>query len=484
MVTKQYLPSVKATALILQSCYRCGLSGLLRVVLLVGLALGVSGCANTDVPTSTASQLETTEPSTTQPAILTNTIEPGLLPTDTVAPISTTAQTIVARPAPGEDRYFITGPTLAEYAVGDLLAVYAKDVAGLEFDVAVVAVIDQNADNLIVQVIFRSADVTIDSLAALRIDDQLETVNLEQMIPAASVFAGFVLDDATIRLIPNAGVKVGDTLEAVQLTAGGDAISFATGPILLRIDSLSVNRTVARVATTATVPPAGTLLVLPADAPPTTPAPEDTTEMPTTSDPPTPEAQVALPIYESFAGAGKLPWEAVQGEWGINNQRLQVRRFPEGKDLAAISIPPPTQRNYVLQLDFGTIKHLDDSGNVNVPFSYFHVIVRHQGGNDGYWFTVTNGGVACTKYVDDVGTRLSPPTTQWGEMQALLLRTYTGDHEMEISVRGQEYSFVLDGTQVCNFRDDTYGEGGLVVAVSNGASGQMWIDDVRIVALD
>lgn len=370
---------------------------------------------------------------------------------------------------------------LAEYTVGELLVVYAKDLSGLEFDVAVVSVIDKNVDNLIVQVIFRSADIAIDSLSALRIDEQVETVNLEVMIPVASVFVGFVLDEDTIRLIPQAGVTVGDRLEAVKLTAGGDAISFATGPLLLRIDSLSINRTVARISTTATVPPPGTLLVSHTEALPLTPAPEaaDKTERPTASETLTTEVQIELPIYESFEGASKLPWAALQGEWGINNQRLQVRRFPD-EGLAAITILPPTARNYLLQLDFGTLKHLDDSGNVNVPFSYFHVVVRYQNGNDGYWFTVTNGGVACTKYVDDVGTRLSPPTSQWSEMQALLLRTYTGDHELEISMRDQEYTFILDGNEICNFRDDTYAAGSLIVAISNGASDEMWIDDVRI----
>lgn len=167
---------------------------------------------------------------------------------------------------------------------------------------------------------------------------------------------------------------------------------------------------------------------------------------------------------------------------GVSNQRLQVRRFESG--LAAILIAHPQWPRYAVQMDFGTLKHLDSTGNVNVPFSNFHVLIHFQGNTDGYWFTVANGGVACTIYQNDSGTRLTPSTNQWNEMFDLLTRRYTGDHKLEITVRDNRYAFTLNGETICSFQDNTYPEGSLGVVVSEGASGRMWIDNVRIVPLD
>jgi len=71
-----------------------------------------------------------------------------------------------------------------------------------------------------------------------------------------------------------------------------------------------------------------------------------------------------------------------------------------------------------------------------------------------------------------------------GEMFNLLTRKYTGDHELTITVHGDRYEFFVNGDPVCNFRDDTFTEGLLAVAVSEGASGRMWIDNVRITVLE
>ncbi len=408
----------------------------------------------------------------------------------TSAAITSTATSVaqrstVARPAPGANRYFIEGPDLVKYDLGQFLAIYGQDAAGLEFDVAVAFVVDKNVGNLIVQVLFQNENYPLDSLAALQLDDQLDTVDLASITPVDSNFVGFMLTDGTVRLAPHVPVKVGDQLEAVQLTPGGDTLPFADEPHILQITSVSSNGSIARVSSAAGLPPLGTLLVLTAESPTSTPSPPPLPTLvvtPTTTATPTPEPQPDLPLYESFDGTVKLTWENAQGEWGVNNQHLQVRRFEDG--LASIFIANPDWPRYVVQLDFGTIKHLDDSGNVNVPFSNFHVLIHFQGNTDGYWFTVANGGVACTIYQNKIGTRLTPSTNQWGEMFDLLARRYTGDHDLKITVHDNRYTFILDDEEICSFQDDTYPEGSLGVVVSEGASGRMWIDNVRISPLE
>jgi hypothetical protein len=416
-------------------------------------------------------------------------VQPAVLPTTAATATPTVTPTpmrlTVARPAPGANRYFIEGPSLVDYQLGRLLAVYGQASAGQEFDVAVVLVVDKNVDNLVVQVIFQNEDNPLDSLAALQLDDQLGDVDLASMAPVNNSYVGFMLTDATIRLVSHAPVQVGDQLEAVQLTHSGDTLRFPAGPIMIHIDSIGTDRKIAGVSAPTSLPSLGTLLVLaPESATSTsTPAPSPTSiATPTAANTPAPQPQSDLPIYESFDGGIKLDWKNARGEWGVNNQRLQVRRFEGG--LAAILIAHPQWPRYAVQMNFGTLKHLDNSGNVNVPFSNFHVLIHFQGNTDGYWFTVANGGVACTIYQNDRGTRLTPSTNQWDEMFDLLTRRYTGDHDLEITVRGNQYAFTLNGETICSFQDDTYPEGSLGVLVSEGASGRMWIDNVRIVPLD
>jgi hypothetical protein len=308
-------------------------------------------------------------------------------------------------------------------------------------------------------------------------------VDLASMTPVDSNFVGFMLTDGTVRLVPNASVREGDQLEAVQLTQGGDTLPFVNEPRILRVTSIGANGSIARVSSATELPPLGTLLILTTALPATTPSPTPSatqTITPTSTAMPTPQSD--LPIYESFDGVVTLGWENLQGEWGINEQRLQIRHFADGA--AAIRIAHPQWARYTVQLDFGTIKYLDDSGNVNVPFTNFHVLVNFQGDSDGYWFTVANGGVACTIYHLGNGTRLTPALNQWSEMYNLVSRKYAGDHDLKIIVRDNQYTFTLNAEQICSFRDDTYREGSLAVVVSEGASGRMWIDNVRISPFD
>jgi hypothetical protein len=457
------------------------------IVAIVGLAVVVANTLIGDSLSTTPAQ----DAANTPAAIATGTatVQPAVLPTTAATATSTATTTparlTVARSAPGANRYFIAGPSLADYQLGQLLAVYAQASAGQEFDVAVVLVVDKNIDNLVVQVIFQNEDYPLDSLAALQLDDQLGDVDLASMAPVNDSYVGFMLADATIRLASAAPVKVGDQLEAVQLTQSGDTLRFPAGRIMIHIDSIGTDRKIAGVSAPTSLPSLGTLLVLaPESATSTsTPAPSPTSiATPTAANTPAPQPQSDVPIYESFDSVIKLDWKNARGEWGVSNQRLQVRRFEGG--LAAILIAHPQWPRYAVQMNFGTLKHLDDSGNVNVPFSNFHVLIHFQGTTDGYWFTVANGGVACTIYQNDRGTRLTPSTNQWNEMFDLLTRRYTGDHELEITVRDNRYAFTLNGETICSFQDDTYPEGSLGVVVSEGASGRMWIDNVRIVPLD
>lgn len=221
--------------------------GLMSLALLVGLALIAGACTTTNGRGGEAAQ------SPVDPA--------PTMPTATIAISVGSEPAVVARLAPGDNRYFISGPPVARYQVGDLLVVYAQDVGGFAYDAAVVFVVDRNEGNLIVQVIFENEAVTIDSLAALSVDDRLADVNLAQMVPISLIFVGFMLDENTVRLVRNVVITEGDELEAVQLATGGDALSFADGPVLLQVASVGVGGAVARVTALTTVPPAGTLLI-------------------------------------------------------------------------------------------------------------------------------------------------------------------------------------------------------------------------------
>ncbi len=453
------------------------------VIVIIGITFVVRNFSGANSPRPTPAEIATNAP--TVVISINPTKSPTPSATVTLTATSALERLTVARPASGANRYFIEGPDLARYELEELLAVYAQDAAGLEFDAAVVLVVDKNVGNLIVQVIFQNEDHLFDSLSALQLDDRLDNVDLASMKPIDSSFVGFMLTEATIRLVADAPIKVGAQLEAMQLTRGGDTLPFSDGPLMVHIDSIGTDRKVARVSSTTALPPLGTLLILPTEPLTATsaPAPSPTQLVtPTATDPPTPQPQSNLPIDESFDGIVELNWENSRGEWGVNNQRLQVRRFEDG--LAGIVIAHPTWTRYVVQLDFGTIKHLDDSGDVNVPFTNFHVLIHFQGGTDGYWFTVANGGVACTKHQNNVGTPLSPSTSQWGEMFDLLALSYTGDHKLKITVRDNQYTFTLNEEEICSFQDDTYPAGSLGVVVSEGASGFMWIDNVRIMPLD
>ena len=185
-------------------------------------------------------------------------------------------------------------------------------------------------------------------------------------------------------------------------------------------------------------------------------------------------------IYETFDGDVALDWQSFQGEWGVINNRLTVRSFDN--EYAGITISNPVGSIYTFQVDMGTFQYLDDSGDPNVPFSHFHVIVNLQGNSDGYWFTVTNGVVSCDLYRNDtkINMQQSEAFSQWSEAYYLLIRRFAGNHTIEISVRSNKYLFRLDSHDVCSFQDSTFSQGALGIVVRQGASGRMWIDNVRL----
>lgn len=193
-----------------------------------------------------------------------------LLPTDIVEPAASTAAAgqpaivdmKIQRSSYGENMYVMTGTGIETVALGDLLVVYARDPAGFESDVAITYIVDKNVDNLHGKVIFQNPDVELNSLAALRADDNLVDANLTRMVAIDATFVGFVVGPNQIRLNPNEPIQSGTELLAMELTANGDAIGISP-PLVLQISTVSLDRDMANASVIGAVPwpPTGTLLI-------------------------------------------------------------------------------------------------------------------------------------------------------------------------------------------------------------------------------
>lgn len=213
------------------------------------------------LPTSVAVAVTTQELTSAQPTSL----EPiAVQPTESAMPSEQSAiiDTKIRRISSRENTYVMTGTGIETVALGDLLVVYVQDVAGFESDVAVVYIVDKNRDNLQGKVIFQNPDVALDSLAALRADNNLADANLTRMVAIDAAFVGFTVAPNRIRLNPNESIQSGTELLAVGLTANGDAILISP-PVVLQISTVSFNKEMANASVVggSQWPPVGTLLI-------------------------------------------------------------------------------------------------------------------------------------------------------------------------------------------------------------------------------
>lgn len=247
---------------------RVGMAGIVLILVTAGLIRLMQYFVEPELaPPTTALSTATLVATTSEPTAV---AEPPIdTPTDGESTVASTpnVQPViidmnVARATAGENEYVIAGTGIETVELGDLLVVYAKDAAGFEFDVAVIYIVDKNVDNVLGKVIFQNPDVLLDSLAALRADNNLGDVNLARMAPIAAIFAGFTLEAGRIRLNSNREVHVGDELSAVEFITNGDAIAFSP-PRILQVSALSIKGGVANASLIGTSPwpPYGTLLI-------------------------------------------------------------------------------------------------------------------------------------------------------------------------------------------------------------------------------
>lgn len=189
---------------------------------------------------------------------------PGGISTPAGATPAGPTTSVIIRPALSQHEYFIQGDDIINYHTSDLLVVYAVDVGGLEFVAAIMYVLEENTDNRLARVIFERPDIEIASYAALRVNKEIDQVNMARLVPTSNKFIGFTLDNSQIRLALNSGLHTQDTIEAVQLTDDGSAIPFSP-PILMDIQTLALDSNIAQVSLPAntTWPPQGTLLIVP-----------------------------------------------------------------------------------------------------------------------------------------------------------------------------------------------------------------------------
>ena len=185
----------------------------------------------------------------------------------TTSPTAEACKYVVVRPALGENNYLITGCNYTDYRTGELLVAYFKEVSGLELVAAVMHVVEENPDNRVAVVLFRNSNIDLASLgtlAGLRVDREIDQVNLELLMPVDESFVGFVLEDQPrIRIRPDAELQVGHEIEAKQLSFGANPVSF-NPPIKMTIDEIEPGGNTGRVQipTTTGWPPPGTLLVV------------------------------------------------------------------------------------------------------------------------------------------------------------------------------------------------------------------------------
>ncbi len=235
------------------------------LILLWGLSMlaGIlSGCTipatSSNPPTAPISKTaESAQMAAIAPA--TSTVEPVTPTPSPTVPVIVDAT--IRRSAPGENEYVIQSAGLDTFNLGDFIVVYAKDTAGFEFDAAIMYVVDRNEGNLIAKIIFQNPDITLDTLAALRVDNNLADVNLTRMAAADTAFVGFTLGEGQIRINPNEPIREGDELVAVELK---DGEALPVSPLLLfHVDTVSISGEMARasIVGTAVWPSAWTLLM-------------------------------------------------------------------------------------------------------------------------------------------------------------------------------------------------------------------------------
>jgi len=308
------------------------------------------------------------------------------------------------------DVHLIAGDTLDTYAVGDDLVVYSSTATGVEIPVALLRVIGVNPDTLSAQTIFADPDFAVK--ANLRVDARTEQLNNADLIPVPFIPAvGYLLDEGSLYITPDAELAEGDTLYALELVTQGEQIvdALRDSSVTLRVTGIGVLGNTASVelergewpnagtllsAATATSQNATSTVSAGAEsAEATHPTPTNTSaSVPTSTPTGTPVAfQQSFPVYETFDGAVTLDWETAQGNWGIIDDRLTARGFVDGS--AVVILPHPAQPAYTIQMDVGTFQHLDDSGDPNVSFSYVQILVNAQENTDGYRFVISNGGV-------------------------------------------------------------------------------------------
>ena len=144
--------------------------------------------------------------------------------------------------------WFISGPMVANFEMGDFLIVYAEIVPGTEIAIAQLRVIAENPTSLLAQTVLVNPRERVRS--GLRVDGNLEMLSSSELVPAEEFAVGYLLEAGRIRLRSNSNVVPGTVIQAYEAQMIGGTVSDYLPfdpPLLMRVTQIGVSGVIASV---------------------------------------------------------------------------------------------------------------------------------------------------------------------------------------------------------------------------------------------
>lgn len=262
----------------------------------------------TQTPTPTPSHTPTATPSRTPsrtplPTPLSTPMPTATAPAVPATPIAVSIDLRILDRGLSDHTYFIDGPDIGPFAIGDDLIVYAEPNPNREVAIALLRVVGKSANVLTAQSLLIHPNFEI--RAQMRVDNRLEFLSQSQLVPVFSYADGYLLREALIRLRPENRLAVGDMLQALEFERiNGEIIDALPTDILMEVTRMGIGGQVAVVSlVTGSWPPNGTIVMLmPTPTPTPTPASSPTaTATKTATAAPSPTATSRATATESVS---------------------------------------------------------------------------------------------------------------------------------------------------------------------------------------